>query len=161
MQARSRDTAFVRVTGLRSETNDLVRPDEHVLGPPLGIRRVSGNFVPYRRQLPGNAGPFTCLKTRSEHGLLYPNTAGHRHIPSCMTESLHVAGRDLRFPWFKRSTPVGPHYDVVPGPRNISPSTPHLSPRKARVYGPIPGMFVTRFIRRRVSKNIGRTVLLR
>ena len=108
MQARYRDTAFVLVTGPRFETNDLVRPDEHVLGPPLGMRRVSGNFVPYPcRQLPGNAEPLTHLKTRSEHGLLYANTAGHRHIPSCMTESLHVAGRDLRFPWFNSSqTPL-------------------------------------------------------
>ena len=97
LQARYRDTAFVLVTGLRFETNDLVRPDEHVLGPPLGIRRVSGNFVAYPcRQLPGDAEPFTCLKTRSEHGLLYLNTSGHQHIPSCMTfPSLQVAGIDL------------------------------------------------------------------
>ena len=42
------------------------------------------------------------------------------------------------------------HYDVVPGRSNISPSTPH----GARVYGPIPGILVTRFIRRRVSKTL-------
>ena len=66
------------VAGLGFETNGLVRPDEHVLGPPLGIRRVSGNLVPYHcRQLPGNAEPFTRLKTWSEHGLLPPNTTGY------------------------------------------------------------------------------------
>jgi len=77
-QARSRDTAFVCAAGPGFETNDIVRPDEHVLGPPLGMRRVSEDFVPYHcRQLPGNAEPFTRLKTRSEHGLLSPNATGH------------------------------------------------------------------------------------
>ena len=65
------------------------------------FRAVSLSSAPWECRTP------TCLKTRSEHGLLYPNTAGHRHIPSCMTESLHVAGRDLRFPWFNSSqTPL-------------------------------------------------------
>jgi len=58
LQTRSRDTAFVCVAGPGFETNNLVRPDEHVLGPSLGIRRVSGNFLPHSyRQLPGNAEP--------------------------------------------------------------------------------------------------------
>ena len=58
-----------------------------------GIRKFRGvslSSAPWECRTP------TCLKTRSEHGLLYPNTAGHQHVPSCTTfPSLHVAGIDL------------------------------------------------------------------
>jgi len=122
------------------------------------MRRVSGNFVPYDcRQLPGNAEPLTRLRTRSEHGLLYPNArAGHRSFVPFFTRSracILIPLVQLRRGWMK-ATPVGPHYDVVPRRSNISSSIRHISPHKTHVYGPIPGMFVNRFTRQRESKTL-------
>jgi len=126
------------------------------------MRRVSGNFVPYDcRQLPGNAEPFArpqntvrTWPTVSEHRR--PSTHSFVYDFPFFTRSRACTLIPLVQLWRKwmKATPVGPHYDVVPERSNISPSTPYLSPHKAHAYGPVPGMFVNRFIRRRVSKTL-------
>jgi len=79
--------------------------------------------VPYHcRQLPGNAEPFTRLKTRSEHGLLYPNTTSHTFLRVRIL--LLYTWPDVTSDFPGSAQLQRPYYDVAPGRSSIS----HLPP---------------------------------